>query len=79
MRDENRTLMYAGCAGCVGAGGLLVVGGGLAVYGWSGGSTLFLALGIGLCVLSVVVGAVASIVNNFGFGRDIAERWDARR
>lgn len=78
-RDENATLMYAGCAGCVFAGLLLVSGGGLALYGWSSGSNLLVVVGAALCVLSVLVGAASSVVNNFGFGRNIAERLDQRR
>lgn len=78
-RDENLTLQYAGCAGCVGAGVLLLAGGGLALYGYSNGNDMLVVIGIALSVLSVVIGAVSSVVNNLGFGRNLAERFDKRR
>ena len=67
-REENRTLQYAGCAGCVGAGVLLLTGGGLEFYGYDGGSDILF-----------VIGLVSTVVNNLGFGRDLAERFDKRR
>lgn len=77
--DDNRTLQYVGCAGCLGAGLLLAVGGGLATYGWSDGDSLLVVIGVALSVASCVLGTVSAFVNNLGFGRAIAERFDKRR
>lgn len=75
--EKSRTMMYAGCAGCVLGGAGVAAGGLMIAYGALYGETLLLGVGIGLCAVFVVVGIVGSLVNSVGFGQNIAERFSS--
>ena len=77
-RETNRTLMYGGCAGCVGAAVLFLAGGALAFYGFLRGITVLVVAGVALAVVASAVGVVSGIVNNLGFGKDLANRIQGR-
>ena len=70
--------MYAGCAGCVGGATFLLGGAGLAVYGLMSGLTVLTVAGAAVAVLGLLVGAVSGVVNNLGFGKDLADRMTRR-
>ena len=77
-RETNRTLMYGGCAGCVGAAVLFLAGGALAFYGFLSGLSVLTIAGVAVVVAAIAVGVVSGIVNNLGFGKDLANRIQGR-